>query len=213
MVWLWTRLLCLWLPVNQNANLTAHRIPPRSALCLLTYCDNNLSQLLIHFFTSVERLCVFTYLILGLYALLLYNCLEKEAPVTFLSVHLALGATGDSKHMFWFTVCSNTHAHSCFPLCFDSLLGVWASLEPSWSWESCIPIRWWLCVTVALVCNLLFCLTDRDFHSRVSVHTATLSVQRADNQTVNSRTMRKFCSTWKDRTGIKCYKWFSLYFV
>ena len=50
-------LLCLWLPVNQNTNLTADTSPPISALCLLTYCDNNLSQLFIQFFLDPMRDC------------------------------------------------------------------------------------------------------------------------------------------------------------
>jgi len=44
--------------------------------------------------------------------------------------------------------------------CFDSHGGVWSSLETLWSWESCLPIRWQLCVTIALVCNLLFSLSN-----------------------------------------------------
>lgn len=82
--------------------------------------------------------------------------------VTFLSIHLTLEITGDSSTPCTYT-CTNTHTQLCFPVCFDSVVGVWGSLETSWSWESCLPIRWQLCVTIALVCNLLLCLTEGDF--------------------------------------------------
>lgn len=52
-------LACLWLPVKQNTNLTADKIPLMSPLCLLTYYDNNLSQVYLSFsfFPSLQWDC------------------------------------------------------------------------------------------------------------------------------------------------------------
>lgn len=52
-------LLRLWLPVKQNTNLTADKIPLMSPLCLLTYYDNNLSQVYLSFsfFPSLQWDC------------------------------------------------------------------------------------------------------------------------------------------------------------
>lgn len=99
-------LLCLWLPVNPNANLTAGTISPIPGLCLLTHCDNNLSQLLIRFFGTPVGLWLFTYLMAFYYPpsfkQLTWRSLYRDiytqfCCLTVLYIHLALETTGDSR--------------------------------------------------------------------------------------------------------------------
>lgn len=66
----------LWLPVKQSTNLAADKIPLMSTFCLLTYSDNNLSQLYLSFSffffffaTPAVRLRLLTYLIMDFYSL------------------------------------------------------------------------------------------------------------------------------------------------
>lgn len=78
-------------------------------LCLLTYRDNNLSQLFIWFsslfLTLRAGFQLFTYLILDFYSLLNTLCLEKQGTftreqlfcVSRSSIHLALETTGDCR--------------------------------------------------------------------------------------------------------------------
>ena len=120
-------LLCLWLPVNQNTNLTADRIPPISALCLLTYCDNNLSQFFIRFFFFFDPSSGTVGVYLSDYGLFiplsikllvfrdaghhLYTYKRIVCSVSFLSIHLALATTGDSGPHALVHVYTHIHTH------------------------------------------------------------------------------------------------------
>lgn len=148
---------CLWLPVNQNTNLTADRIPPIPALCLLTYCDNNLSQLFIWFFflfcdpssgTVSVYLSDYGFLFPSLF--FFKQLMFGEAGHLYTHIHIRPPLLCDfsiyspcaGNNRWLQTTCSGTYTHWCFPFCFDSFIGVWGSLETQWPWESCLPIRW-----------------------------------------------------------------------
>lgn len=143
---------------NGEYNLTHRPVAPLCAVKMIYL--SSLSD-----FNPHPSRGMFTYLMMDFYFLLFGEATE----------HLYTDRQYPNKvsHSFSWSVCTNRRhqntqvptntvmqTHLCCLRCFDRPVGVWGPLETSWPWERCLPIRWQLCaVTMALICNLLFCLS------------------------------------------------------